>query len=119
VPEQGPDPEGASSRSPRPTLQGWAAGLEPLPPPAPAPALIRAPAAEAEDGRPSTRELLDREIDPSDFPSSHPPRARSMPPPLQRKQPPAKGPDSFEMLIDDEADDEIMEIEDVELEEIE
>ena len=99
----------------------------PIPPPAAeviasAPAPIPTPFALPEPGpdparesRANMRALLDKEIDPNDFPSSHPPRARSIPPPLPK--PPAGAQDSFEMLIDDEAD--IMEIDDVELEEIE
>ncbi|HMI93164.1 MAG TPA: hypothetical protein VK509_17455 [Polyangiales bacterium] len=119
VPEHAEDSERPSSRTPRPTLQGWAAGLEPLAPPVFTPAPPHLPTAEAlHDGRPSTRELLEREIDPNDFPSAHPPRAASIPPPL-RKQPAGQAQDGFEMLIDDEADEDIIEIEDVELEEIE
>jgi hypothetical protein len=109
-----------SSRSPRATLQQWATGLEPVEPPVFIPTQAPLPTAEAlQDGRPSTRELLEREIDPNDFPSSHPPRARSIPPPLRKQAPVQQKQDSFEMLIDDAADDEIMEIDDVELEEIE
>jgi len=112
--------ERPSSRTPRPTLQGWAAGLEPLEPPVFTSPAAPAPTAEAlQDGRPSTRELLEREIDPNDFPSTHPPRAASIPPPLRKQPPGQQAQDGFEMLIDDAADDEIMEIEDVELEEIE
>jgi len=69
-------------------------------------------------GRDRMRELLDRDLDPRDFPSSYPPAAPATisvapktPPPLPSKR------DSFEMVIED--DEEIIEIEDVELEEIE
>ena len=89
---------------------------EPLPPIA---AEANEPIVEStRESRAAMRELLDREIDPDDFPSSHPPRAmRSIPPPLP-KPPAGAQQDGFEMLIDDEGED-IMEIDDVELEEIE
>jgi hypothetical protein len=119
----------------------FGSGVTPLPPPSelvtnaippanmPSPAAVAEARAEAREARQSIRALLDKEIDPRDFPSSHPPRARSMPPPLSKQQPPAAvapvvvpagvAPDAFEMLIDDEAEDDIIEIDDVELEEIE
>jgi hypothetical protein len=92
-----------------------------VPMPAPLPPIAveeSEPSSEtSRENRAAMRELLDREIDPNDFPSSHPPRAmRSVPPPLPKPQ--AEQADGFEMLIDDEGDD-IMEIDDVELEEIE
>jgi nicotinate-nucleotide--dimethylbenzimidazole phosphoribosyltransferase len=110
------------SRTGRNTLQ-WAAGVD-SPAPAEAPAAARPatepPASEPPATRQSIRALLDQELDPREFPSSHPPRARSMPPPVpaQPSAAPGEGPDSFEMLIDDSEDD-IMEIDDMELEEIE
>ena len=111
----------SSSRVGRNTLQ-WAAVVDsPAASTEAAPAASPgAPASEPPATRQSIRALLDQELDPREFPSSHPPRARSMPPPVpaQPSAAPPQGPDSFEMLIDDSEDD-IMEIDDMELEEIE
>jgi hypothetical protein len=73
-------------------------------------------AAAARERRESVRALLDKEIDPSDFPSVPPARKSERPPKRSSRPPPGAEGDDVEMLLED---DEIIEIEDDEIEELE